>query len=46
MNNWNLSLGFYPGLLLGFRTYEEDDRTVYVLYLPIIDIALEIENDG
>jgi len=46
MNNWNLSLGFYPGLLLGFRTYEEDDRTVYVLYLPIIDLALEVENDG
>ena len=44
MKDWSLSLGFYPGILFGFRTYEEDDRTVYVLYLPIIDIALEIDN--
>tara|TARA_Y100000004_G_scaffold167139_1_gene199465 strand:+ start:185 stop:325 length:141 start_codon:yes stop_codon:yes gene_type:complete len=46
MNNWSLSLGFYPGILLGFRTYEENDKTTYVIYLPVIDIALEVYNNG
>jgi|TARA_B100001939_G_scaffold193220_1_gene166108 hypothetical protein len=41
-NEWSLSVGLYPGLLLGFRTYEETDKTTYVLYLPFVDIALEI----
>ena len=41
-DNWSLSLGFYPGILVGIRTYEEGDAVVYVLYLPFIDIALEI----
>jgi len=40
--NWTLSFGFYPGILLGIRTYEEDEQTAYVLYLPFIDIALEV----
>lgn len=40
--NWTLSAGFYPGVVVGMRTYEEDDQTAYVLYLPFIDIALEI----
>jgi hypothetical protein len=40
--NWELSLGVYPGILLGIRTYVEEDSTLYVLYLPFIDLALEI----
>jgi hypothetical protein len=40
--NWELSLGFYPGILLGIRTYVEEDSTLYVLYLPFVDLALEI----
>ena len=23
MKNWELSFGFYPGIMLGFRTYNE-----------------------
>jgi len=41
-DNWSLSLGFYPGILFGIRTYEEGDAIVYVLYMPFIDIALKI----
>jgi hypothetical protein len=37
-----LSIGFYPGILLGVRTYDEPNRKVHVLYLPFIDFALEI----
>tara|TARA_R100000541_G_scaffold51465_1_gene58925 strand:+ start:113 stop:262 length:150 start_codon:yes stop_codon:yes gene_type:complete len=41
--NWSLSFGFYPGILFGIRTYEEERfKITYVLYLPFIDIALEI----
>jgi len=41
-DNWTLSIGFYPGILIGIRTYEEENQTTHVLYLPFVDIALEI----
>ena len=41
-NNWSLSLGFYPGICLGIRTYNEENQTTHVLYFPFVDIALEI----
>ena len=34
---WELSFGFYPGILIGFRSYEEENKTNHVLYLPFID---------
>ena len=40
--NWSISLGFYPGILAGVRTYEEPEQTTYVIYIPFIDVALEI----
>ena len=40
--NWTLSVGFYPGILIGMRTYEEKKQTSYVLYLPFVDISLEV----
>ena len=43
MKSWSLSLGFYPGILVGSRVYEEKNKLTYVLYLPFIDLALEIE---
>ena len=42
IKNWTLSVGFYPGILIGMRTYEEDEQDSYVLYLPFVDIALEV----
>jgi len=42
--NCELTLGFYPGILLGARTYEEKDFTTYVFYLPFVDIAFAIDN--
>jgi hypothetical protein len=36
---WTIEVGLYPGLLLGFRSYQEVDRNIHVLYLPLIDIA-------
>jgi hypothetical protein len=39
---WSISIGLYPGILFGARTYNDDEKTVHVLYLPLIDFALEI----
>ena len=39
---WAISLGFYPGILFGMRTYEEDNQTTHVFYLPFVDLAIEI----
>ena len=39
---WSISLGFYPGILFGMRTYAEEKQTAHVFYLPFIDLAIEI----
>jgi hypothetical protein len=42
--DWSISLGFYPGILFGMRTYYGEEATQYVVYLPFVDLAIEIEN--
>lgn len=44
-SEWALSIGLYPGILIGMRTYVSDYSTTHVLYLPFIDIAYEIFED-
>jgi|TARA_R110001599_G_scaffold15567_1_gene65101 hypothetical protein len=39
IKDWELSFGFYPGILLGFRTYKEESKSNHVLYIPFIDIC-------
>ena len=41
--DWELSVGFYPGILLGFRTYAEVNKSNHVLYLPFVDICFSIK---
>ena len=41
---WSISLGFYPGILFGMRSYIEENQTAHVFYLPFIDIAIEFYN--
>jgi uncharacterized membrane protein len=43
MKNWELSIGLYPGILIGARSYVEQDYIQHVVYLPFIDFCLEIE---
>ena len=38
-----LSLGLYPGILFGIRTYTSINATQYVFYLPFIDFLIEIK---
>ena len=41
--NWSLSIGLYHGIVVGIRSYPEKDYVQHVLYLPFVDICLEIE---
>ena len=43
MKDWSLSFGFYPGIMIGFRTYNEVDRDNHVLYTPLVDVCLTIK---
>ena len=40
--NWELSFGFYPGILIGFRSYVDDYKTNHVVYILFVDICLTI----
>ena len=40
--NWELSFGYYPAILLGFRSYEEESKTNHVLYIPFIDVCFTL----
>ena len=37
---WELEIGFYPGFLIGARSYDMEEATIHVFYLPFVDIAL------
>jgi hypothetical protein len=46
---WEISVGFYPGILVGFRSYIDDsDKVNHVLYVPFLDICLtfHMESNG
>ncbi len=50
MKDWDLSIGFYPGILIGMRTYhglndEGQYRISHVFYLPLIDLCINIYNE-
>ncbi len=38
--DWEFSMGFYPGVLFGMRTYREQKRNNHVVYLPFVDFCL------
>ena len=48
ITNWELSIGFYPGILLGFRSYPSTGNGLenHVLYLPFIDLCLTLEREA
>tara|TARA_B100000902_G_scaffold228799_1_gene217172 strand:+ start:384 stop:527 length:144 start_codon:yes stop_codon:yes gene_type:complete len=37
--DWEFSMGFYPGVLLGLRTYRENKKNNHVVYLPFVDFC-------
>jgi len=40
---WAITMGFYPGVLIGARSYYAEDMTTHVFYLPFLDVAFQIE---
>ena len=42
VKNWEISLGFYHGILTGFRSYQEQNKTNHVLYIPFIDVCVTL----
>jgi len=40
--NWEFSIGFYPGMLFGMRTYKERNKNSHVAYLPFVDFCVTI----
>jgi uncharacterized membrane protein len=40
---WAITIGFYPGVLIGVRSYYAEDMTSHVFYLPFFDIAFQTE---
>ena len=40
--NWSLTIGLYPGVLIGIRSYQEQNFTEHVFYLPFVDICLTV----
>jgi hypothetical protein len=42
MKGWELSAGFYPGVLIGGRSYIEQNFIEHVLYFPFIELCLTV----
>jgi hypothetical protein len=45
MKQWDISIGLYPGILIGLRTYKNKLHVSHVLYLPLIDLCINIYNE-
>lgn len=45
MKSWTLSIGLYPGILLGLRTYHTTISDMHVLYVPLVELCLEVFDD-
>ena len=45
MESWELSLGLYTGILIGIRSYQNEELTDHVLYLPFFEICLTVYHD-
>ena len=42
MKEWDLSIGVYPGILIGMRTYHAEEKISHVFYLPLIGLCITI----
>lgn len=42
IEGWEISIGLYPGVLLGVRSYPEEKFSEHVLYFPFVEICLTL----
>lgn len=45
MKPWELSLGLYPGVVIGARSYLNDKHNEHVLYLPFVELCLTVYDE-
>lgn len=43
--NFELSIGLYPGILVGTRAYFYEESTLYVFYIPFVQLMFEVYHD-
>lgn len=41
--NWELTLGFYEGILFGVRSYITEYKIIHSLYIPFVNLCLTID---
>ena len=42
MSPWELSLGLYPGIVIGARSYINKGYNEHVIYLPFVELCLTV----
>lgn len=42
ISGWEISIGMYPGILFGVRSYQSEGITDHVLYIPFVELCLTI----
>ena len=45
MKPWELSLGLYPGAVIGVRSYINDKYNEHVIYLPFVELCLTVYDE-
>lgn len=45
MKNVDVNIGFYPGVLIGLRTYNDYDAYTHAIYLPFFSIHIVVFKD-
>ena len=45
ITGWEISLGFYPGVLFGFRSYINNGVENHVLNIQYVDVSLTIQRE-
>jgi hypothetical protein len=40
--SWELSLGLYPGIVIGARSYDNKDTIEHVVYIPFVELCLTV----
>ena len=43
--SFEVNVGFYPGVVVGIRTYHDVGFTTHVFYLPLVSLHVVVEND-
>ena len=43
--SFEVNVGFYPGILIGLRSYHDIGFTTHSFYLPLVSLHVVVEND-